>query len=1828
MRRSNNNEVTGKQQIIWYETTPDSTNTEIKLAPNLATGIGDQEAMEVALSSDLINRGTDNIFANTGNSQEIFNNIERVDYIKPGNGLDVPQTDLDDIGVVIMERGGNDAFFIAAITELDDNGDPSAFGSLVKVGRNDWGLSDDAKYTFKVLRQEEGKDEIISSQPRNDEAQPIGGVFISYEDLLGENPDINQFFGYALFSPDIDERRANEDPNYLVDWSNFPLNTPDGNNERAGGLDLVGGGFLYQRADLNLPPDAVDDTATTDLQTQVSIPVLSNDSDPNFDPLNIVENSITTPANGTATLNDNGTPNDTTDDVIVYQPNQGFTGTDTFEYTIDDGNGGTDTATVTVTVEPPANTNPDAVDDTRTTGFNTPVTINVLANDTDPENDPLDITTFDQNSANGGTVARSENGQLIYTPAANFTGTDTFNYTVNDGNGGTDTATVTVTVEEPVNTNPDAVDDTRTTGFNTPVTINVLGNDTDPENDPLDITTFDENSANGGTVARSENGQLIYTPAANFTGTDTFTYTVNDGNGGTDTATVTVTVEEPVNTNPDAVDDTRTTGFNTPVTINVLGNDTDPENDPLDITTFDENSANGGTVARSENGQLIYTPAANFTGTDTFNYTVNDGKGGTDTATVTVTVEEPVNTNPDAVDDTRTTGFNTPVTINVLGNDTDPENDPLDITTFDENSANGGTVARSENGQLIYTPAANFTGTDTFTYTINDGNGGTDIATVTVTVEEPVNTNPDAVDDERSIRSNTAIIINVIGNDSDPENDPLNISDFDANSANGGTIAPSQSGRALVYTPAANFTGTDTFTYTINDGKGGTDTATVTINVESDQTLLAANDTATTDQNTNVTINVLANDIDPENDPLEINTFDENSASGGTISRSENGEALVYTPAPGFSGTDTFTYEATDGTNTDTATVTVTVNPATNTEPSAIDDERRTEVNTAVTVNVLTNDTDPENDPLTIENFDTTSANGGIIEPSEEGQALVYTPPQGFVGTDTFTYTINDGNGGTDIATVTINVSDEQLKPEAVDDRATTQQNTEVSINVLTNDTDPENDPLNINSFDQISANEGTVAASEDGQSLVYTPAAGFIGVDTFVYQITDGTNTDLATVTVNVEPATPENQPPTATDENVNTPFETPVTFNLSDNVSDPDGNIDLSTIDFDLTTPEINRQLTLSQGTLTVNNQGQATFTPVGGFTGVVNIPYTVADDLGATSQPANISITVNPDSNQPPTAENVENSSILNNSAPIPLPLSVANFADPDGTVERINFSLPDSGQGTLLLDGVAVTDPARVQRLTPDQLDNLSFRPNSQFVGNVTFTYTVTDDDGANSNVANITIPVSAFSVPTLPPTPSIPSIPSVPFEPPANLPPVVEDQSKTVPNDGNRFPVPPLKGNDRDGSIKFYTITELPPNVTLFLNDEEITSLEQVRRLTPEQAEQLTFEPNPNFTGEIPFTYTATDDDDAVSNVGTVRLTVEDDGSIPRGEPIDDGGCDCPPLPEFGTVPLPEPLGLTPRAFNAFDNIIDASDNADDIVAGSLGSDVVFAFGGDDRIEAFEGNDTMYGGVGNDLQFGNQGNDLILGGDGRDTLIGTEGNNALTTLANIEDDDTLHGHGNDDLMQGGPGADLMYSGKQDDFAFGGKNNDMIFGDQGNDTLHGDEGNDTLVGDTVDESEIESERGLSGMIDLVWGGAGDDFINGGRSNDTLSGGVGNDTVRGGKEDDLVYGEAGNDLMYGDLGNDQLCGNEGNDTIYGDLNDNETISTLPGRDTICGGSGNDILFGNEDQDRLCGGEDSDTLFGGLGEDTLAGELGDDWLFGDQGNDLISGGSGSDRF
>ena len=700
----------------------------------------------------------------------------------------------------------------------------------------------------------------------------------------------------------------------------------------------------------------------------------------------------------------------------------------------------------------------------------------------------------------------------------------------------------------------------------------------------------------------------------------------------------------------------------------------------------------------------------------------------------------------------------------------------------------------------------------------------------------------------------------------------------------------------------------------------------------------------------------------------------------------------------------------------------------------------------------------------------------------------------------------------------------------------------------------------------------------------------------------------------------TPENQPPQATDETVNANFNEPVSFSLTDNVSDPDGDetLVLTSIDLDPATDGIQNEITVPEaGTFTVDDEASVTFTPVDGFVGTVTTPYTVQDNEGATSEPANIEVTVSPNANQAPVAQDVTSPTIVNTDAPLLLPLTPdQDFSDTDGTVQTITINLPSSDQGTLFLNGTPVTDPSEVEGLPLDQLPNITFAPNPLFAGTASFTYSVTDDDGAPSNTGNIIIPVVAPIIPFVPPvdgggTP----------QPPTNQPPVAENITTTITNDGDPSPLPTLPATDPDGTITRYTITGLPAEGTLLVNGEEITSLDQVQNLTPEEIGQLTFEPADNFSGEVLLTFTATDDDGAVSNSAVATIVVSEDTSIPRGDVIDDGGCDCPPLPEVPVVPLPERPDFTPSDQSGLISGTEADDN----IAGSNANDVIIALGGDDVIEGFDGGDVIFSGDGNDLQFGDEGNDVLFGELGDDSLIA--GNGGTGPAPEGVDDDIVFGNEGNDLLQGGPGEDLLFSGKGDDFSYAGENDDILWGDLGNDTLYGDEGNDTIFGDIDDENLLEPERGLAGMRDLILGGDGNDSLNGNRSNDTISSGTGNDTVRGGKEDDLIYGEAGDDLLFGELGNDHLCGDEGNDTLFGDVLAS-IGSGAEESDTLCGGEGNDLLITNVGSDQLCGGTDSDSLYGGQGNDTLAGEAGDDWLFGDDGDDEVSGGSGSDRF
>lgn len=366
------------------------------------------------------------------------------------------------------------------------------------------------------------------------------------------------------------------------------------------------------------------------------------------------------------------------------------------------------------------NQGPDANDDTANVDEDDSVIIDVLGNDTDPEND--DLTVIDATSPDGEVVINAD-GTITFTPADNFNGETTISYTIEDEAGNTDTATVTVTVEA-VNDDPVANDDTASTDEDTPVDINVLGNDTDVDGDDLTVT---EATSPDGDVVINPDGTLTFTPAENFNGDTTIIYTISDGNGGEDTATVNVTVNA-VNDDPVANDDAYTTDEDTEITVSPLDNDSDVDGDTLTITEITQ-PANGAAVLNAD-GTITYTPNDDFAGEDTITYTVSDGNGGTDTATVTFTVSG-VNDGPDAVDDEASTNNLTPVVIPVLANDTDPENDALTVT---EASVDVGSVVINPDGTLSYTPEADFGGVATITYTITDGNGGFDTATVSVNV--------------------------------------------------------------------------------------------------------------------------------------------------------------------------------------------------------------------------------------------------------------------------------------------------------------------------------------------------------------------------------------------------------------------------------------------------------------------------------------------------------------------------------------------------------------------------------------------------------------------------------------------------------------------------------------------------------------------------------------------------------------------------------------------------------------------------------------------------------------------------------------------------------------------------------------------------------------------------------------------------------------------------------------------------------------------------------------------------------------------------------------
>ena len=459
----------------------------------------------------------------------------------------------------------------------------------------------------------------------------------------------------------------------------------------------------------------------------------------------------------------------------------------------------------------------------------------------------------------------------------------------------------------------------------------VLANDDDDEHvtntcltaELLELPTYASNRATFGSTFGAD-GSFVYEafgeiPPENSDGlsVDTFTYQVTDGvNPVSDPVVVEVVFVDSVNRAPVAGDDSFTVAEDSDVTqFAVLDNDFDPDALPLNISGINNGPGNG--VANVRNGRLIeYRPRTGFVGQDQFTYTVVDSGGLTASANVTINITN-VNDAPVAQNDTVATNENTPVVVQVLANDSDIENDNLSVVSV--GSPLNGSALNNADGTVTYTPDVNYSGPDAFEYTITDG---TDTATATVVLTVIfVNVDPVIGADQFSVAEGESRVLDLLGNDSDGDNDALTVIDVSDPSNGTATLLANGSVR---YTPNEDFSGSDSFTYTVSDGTVEV-TGQVLITVDQvNEAPRASNDSASTDEETTVVINVLSNDIDPDGDPLSLSVLTQ--PSNGTATVPAQGDIIVYSPETGFSGTDSFTYQISDGNGaTDTASVVITV---------------------------------------------------------------------------------------------------------------------------------------------------------------------------------------------------------------------------------------------------------------------------------------------------------------------------------------------------------------------------------------------------------------------------------------------------------------------------------------------------------------------------------------------------------------------------------------------------------------------------------------------------------------------------------------------------------------------------------------------------------------------------------------------------------------------------------------------------------------------------------------------------------------------------------------
>ena len=713
------------------------------------------------------------------------------------------------------------------------------------------------------------------------------------------------------------------------------------------------------RANGNNAPVAQNATVTVVYQSSAGGTLSA--SDVNGDALTY--SVVTSPTKGTVTLNGAS---------FIYVAGAGMTGADSFTFRVSDGTTDSNVATVSINIGTPANTPPVANNGSLAVAHNTVTNGTLSASDAD--GNALTYTLVSNGSRGTAAITNASTGAYTYTPQMGQSGSDSFTFRVNDGAQDSLDATISVSIAAPGNTAPVANNGSLSVLWNTVTNGTLVASDADGNALSYALVT----TPGIGSVSIGSNGAYTYTPGTG-TGTTSFTYRVNDGVTNSNTATVTISIQggnassgntlftnncaschlpadragrtvtqirTAINTVPTmniaalrALTDAnlgdiaawlaQAAGNTAPVANNAslaVGHNT-ATNGTLSASDADGNTltysivTNGGrgtaVITNAATGAYTYTPQTGQSGSDSFTFRVNDGVSNSNPATISVTIAAPPNNAPVATDSSLAVAYNTATNGTLSASDID--NNPLSYSIVTNGSRGTAVITNAATGAYTYTPQTGQSGSDSFTFRVNDGTANSNTATVSVNIGTPANTPPTANNGSLSVAHNTAT--NGTLSASDADGNALTYS-IVTNGSRGTAVITNAATGAYTYTPQTGQSGSDSFTFRVNDGlvDSGVATISVTIATPPNTAPVANNGSLNVFWNTVTNGTLVASDS--EGNPLTYSLV--SAPSVGSVSIGSNG-AYTYTPGTG-TGTTSFTYRANDGiADSNIATITITI---------------------------------------------------------------------------------------------------------------------------------------------------------------------------------------------------------------------------------------------------------------------------------------------------------------------------------------------------------------------------------------------------------------------------------------------------------------------------------------------------------------------------------------------------------------------------------------------------------------------------------------------------------------------------------------------------------------------------------------------------------------------------------------------------------------------------------------------------------------------------------------------------------------------------------------